>query len=35
VIEAKSYHRLRRGEDPLDVEAETERRVADLIGSEH
>jgi len=35
MVEAKSYRRVRRGEDPLDVEAETERRVADLIGSEH
>jgi hypothetical protein len=34
MVEAKSYRRVRRGEDPLDVEAETERRVADLIGSE-
>jgi hypothetical protein len=31
MIEAKSYRRVRRGEGPLDVEAETERRVADLI----
>jgi hypothetical protein len=34
MLEAKSYRRVRRGEDPLDVEAETERRVADLIGLE-
>ncbi|HWP32474.1 MAG TPA: hypothetical protein VNL97_01875 [Solirubrobacterales bacterium] len=34
MLEAKSYRRVQRGEDPLDVEAETERRVADLIGLE-
>lgn len=34
MLEAKSYRRVRRGEDPIDVEAETERRVADLIGLE-
>ena len=30
MIEAKSFRRQRRGEAPLDVEAETERRLADL-----
>jgi hypothetical protein len=29
MIEAKSFRRQRRGEAPLDVEAETERRLAD------
>jgi hypothetical protein len=33
MIEAKSYRRQQRGEPPLDVEAETERELADLIGS--
>jgi len=32
MLRAKSYRRERRGEEPLDVEAEAERRVADLIG---
>jgi hypothetical protein len=32
MIEAKAYRRTRRGEEPLDVEAEVQRRVADLIG---
>jgi len=32
MLEAKSYRRVRRGEEPLDVEAETEQRVADLVG---
>ena len=32
MVEAKAYRRTRRGEEPLDVEAEVERRVADLIG---
>jgi len=32
MVEAKAYRRKRRGEEPLDVEAEVERRVADLIG---
>jgi hypothetical protein len=32
MVEAKAYWRTRRGEEPLDVEAEVERRVADLIG---
>jgi hypothetical protein len=32
MVEAKSYLRQRRGEEPLDVEAETERQCADLIG---
>jgi hypothetical protein len=34
MVEAKSYRRTRRGEAPLDVEAEVERRMADLIGWE-
>jgi hypothetical protein len=34
MVEAKSYRRVRRGEEPLDVEAETERQIADLIGLE-
>jgi hypothetical protein len=33
MLEAKSFRRVRRGESPLDVEGETERRLADLIGS--
>ena len=32
MVEAKSYRHARRGEAPLDVEAEVERRMADLIG---
>lgn len=32
MIEAKSYLRQRRGEEPLDIEAETERQCADFIG---
>jgi len=32
MVEAKAYRRRRRGEKPLDVEAEVERRVVDLIG---
>ncbi|HXR30558.1 MAG TPA: hypothetical protein VN752_05415 [Solirubrobacterales bacterium] len=34
MIEAKSFRRQRRGEAPLDVEAETERRLADRLGSD-
>jgi hypothetical protein len=30
MLVAKSWRRQRRGEDPLDVEAEIERRLADL-----
>lgn len=30
MLEAESYRRTRRGEAPLDVEAEVERRLADL-----
>ena len=30
MIEAKSFRRQRRGQAPLDVEEETERRLADL-----
>jgi len=32
MVEAKAYRHSRRGEAPLDVEAEVERRMADLIG---
>lgn len=32
MLEAKSFRLQRRGEEPLDVEAETERQLADLIG---
>lgn len=32
MVEAKSYLRQRRGEAPLDIEAETERQCADFIG---
>ena len=32
MLRAKSYRRERRGEAPLDVEAEVERWIADLIG---
>ncbi len=32
MVEAKAYRHARRGEAPLDVEAEVERRMADLIG---
>jgi hypothetical protein len=32
MVEAKSYRRARRGEEPLDVDAEVKRRLADLIG---
>jgi len=34
MVQAKSYWRERRGEAPLDVERETERRLADLVGSD-
>jgi hypothetical protein len=34
MVEAKSYRRVQRGEKPLDVDAETQRRVSDLIGLE-
>lgn len=30
MVEAKSYRRERRGEEPLDVDAETERQMLDL-----
>jgi hypothetical protein len=30
MLEAKSYRRQQRGEEPLDVEAEMERQLADL-----
>jgi hypothetical protein len=33
MLEAKSERRRQRGQVPLDVEAETERQLADLIGS--
>jgi hypothetical protein len=32
MLRAKSYRREQRGEAPLDIEAEVERRIADLIG---
>jgi hypothetical protein len=32
MLRAKSFRRERRGETPLDVEAEVERQVADFIG---
>jgi hypothetical protein len=32
MVEAKAYMRSRRGDQPLDVDAEVERRLADLIG---
>jgi len=32
MVEAKAYRHSRRGEAPLDVEAEVKRRMADLIG---
>jgi hypothetical protein len=32
MLRAKSYRRERRGEEPLDVDAEVERQVADFIG---
>jgi hypothetical protein len=35
MVEAKSYRRQQRGQAPLDVEAETARRLADLIGLDH
>ncbi len=33
LVVAGNERRARRGEDPLDVEAETERQLADLVGS--
>jgi hypothetical protein len=32
MVEAQSYRRTRRGEAPLDVEAEVRRRLSDSIG---
>ncbi len=32
IVEAKAYRHARRGETPLDVEAEVEQHIADLIG---
>jgi hypothetical protein len=32
LVIARNERRMRRGEEPLDVEAETERQVADFIG---
>ena len=32
MVEAQSYRRTRRGDAPLDVEAEVRRRLADSIG---
>jgi hypothetical protein len=34
MLQAKSYRRERRGEAPIDVEREAERRLADHLGSE-
>ncbi len=34
LVIARNERRARRGEEPLDVEAETERQLADLIGFE-
>ena len=34
LVVARNERRLRRGEEPLDVEAETDRELADLIGFE-
>lgn len=33
IVIGRNERRMRRGEEPLDVEAETERQLADLIGS--
>ena len=33
MLEARSYRRQRNGEAPLDVEAETERQLANFVGS--
>lgn len=33
LVVASNERRLQRGLEPLDVEAETERRLADLVGS--
>jgi hypothetical protein len=33
LVLAANERRLQRGQEPLDVEAETERRLADLVGS--
>ena len=33
LVVARNERRLREGLEPLDVEAETERQLADLIGS--
>jgi hypothetical protein len=32
LVIARNERRMRRGEEPLDVEAETERQIADFIG---
>jgi hypothetical protein len=34
MLQAKSYRQERRGEAPIDVELETERRLADFVGSD-
>jgi hypothetical protein len=34
MLQAKSYRREQRGEAPLDVEREAERRLADFVGSD-
>jgi hypothetical protein len=33
MVEAKAYRRQRRGEPPIDVEAEVERELANFVGS--
>ena len=33
LVVARNERRMRRGETPLDVEAETERQLADFVGS--
>ena len=33
MVVARNERRLRAGREPLDVEAETKRQLADLVGS--
>jgi hypothetical protein len=33
LVVARNERRARRGEEPLDVEAETERQLQDFVGS--
>src|SRR6476659_9752613 len=33
MLEARSYRLQRAGQEPLDVDAETERQLADFVGS--